>query len=125
MTLVQYYPRNEHTARHTNHWVPAADVTEHENNYTLEVDLPGFEKADFTLKLNDGVLTLSGDRKRDEHENGKYYHSYERPAGTFTRSFRFPDDVDTAKVNATYENGVLTLQLEKKETAKPRSIKIT
>ena len=124
MTLVRYYPTREHTATRTNHWVPTADVTEHENDYTLEVDLPGFEKADFTLKLNDGVLTLSGDRARNEHDHGKYYHSFERPTGAFTRSFRFPDNVDSAKINATYENGVLKLQLEKKEAAKPRTIKI-
>ena len=125
MTLVRYYPLTAALSRVSDEWRPAVDVVEQENDYVLSIDLPGFERSDFNLKVDDGVLTLSGERKREELGDEKFYHSYERPHGRFTRSFRFPDNVDPEKIDAVYHNGVLELKLVKKEEAKPRTIKVS
>jgi HSP20 family protein len=125
MTLVRYYPRKAGYSRVADEWRPAVDVVEHENDYVLSIDLPGFEKSDFNLKVDDGVLTLSGERKREETGDGDLYRSYERPHGQFTRSFRLPDNIDHEKTDAVYRNGVLELKLAKKEEAKPRTIKVS
>ena len=125
MTLVRYYPRTAARSRIWDEWRPAVDVVEHENDYVLWIDLPGFEKSDFNLKFDDGILILSGERKREEPGDGKFYHSYERPYGRFTRSFRFPDNIDPDKTDAVYQNGVLELRLAKKKEAKTRTITVS
>ena len=125
MSLVRYYPLTKRHSRASEGWRPAADVVEHENEYILSIDLPGFEKNDFNLKIDDGVLTLTGERKPEEPGNEKYYRYVERPHGRFTRSFRLPDNVDAEKINATFHDGVLELHIIKKEEAKPRTITVS
>ena len=111
--------------RGESYYTPAADVLEGADVYTIALDLPGFKKESFKVAVNDGVLTVSGERGRTEPEYPELYRSFERPAGTFRRAFRIPDDVvDGNTVTATYENGVLTLGLTKREKAKPRTITV-
>ena len=79
---------------------------------------------DIQVEIENGTLTLKGERKFDEEEKAQGYHRIERSYGTFARYFSLPDSVDPEKVKAEYKNGVLTVSLTKKEIAKPRSIKV-
>jgi HSP20 family protein len=123
MTLVRYLPKNE-TRTYSRTWKPAADIIESNEGFTITLDAPGFEKDDFTVKVHEGVLTVTGERKREEAEDTKLFRYYERPTGTFERSFRLPDYIDHESINGSYENGVLAVELKKKEEAKPHTITI-
>jgi len=128
MTLVRYYPEISDLYRTTvrnNVWNPAVDIIEDNDVFILEFDLPGFNKSDFTITVKENVLAVKGERKRKETENEKYYRYFERPSGIFERSFSLPENVDGEKVKAVYKNGVLKLELPKKEEAKPLTIQIT
>ena len=127
MTLVRYYPVSR--KRYANQsleksWIPAFDVIENADGFALELDLPGLKKSDFTLAVKEGILTISGERKRKELENEKSYRYHEREFGVFERSFKLPEYVDGEKIKASYKNGVLKLELPKKEDTKPRTIQI-
>ena len=128
MTLVRYYPELKNIYRtigRNNVWNPAVDIIEDNDIFLIELDLPGFKKSDFTITVKEGVLTLNGERKRKESEDGEHYRYFERPVGAFERSFRLPEHVDGEKVKASYKNGVLKLELPKKEEARPHTIQIT
>jgi len=125
MTLVRYYPETNEKKKALETWTPLADVVETENGFVLEIDLPGFSKTDFALKVDESVLTITGERKHQTPPDEKLYRFYERPWGAFKRAFRLPEQVDAGKINATYENGVLKLEMVKKEEAKPRTIPIS
>jgi len=128
MTLARYYPGLKNVYRtidRNNVWNPAVDIIENNDIFLIEIDLPGFKKSDFTITVKEGVLTLNGERKRKESEDGEHYRYFERPVGTFERSFRLSENVDGEKVKASYKSGVLKLELPKKEETKPRTIQIT
>jgi HSP20 family protein len=104
---------------------PAVDIVEGPESFVIHLDLPGFEKDDVKVVVNDGVLAVSGERDPTKWENEDFYRYFERPAGKFYRTFRIPEDtVDSGEVKATYRNGVLTLELRKKEKAKPKTIAV-
>jgi HSP20 family protein len=103
-------------------WTPAVDVKETDNALTLFVELPGVEKDGIDISLENGVLTVSGERRIDEDQES--YRRVERLYGSFSRAFRVPRDVDAVRVKASYDKGVLQLELPKVEAAKPRQIKI-
>jgi HSP20 family protein len=105
-------------------WAPLVDVTEDEKAYTIKAELPEVRKEDLKVSVEDGVLTLSGERKFEKEEKGKRYHRVERAYGSFARSFTVPEDADAAKVNAEFKNGVLLVRLEKSERAKPKTIEV-
>lgn len=106
-------------------WAPAVDILENENELVLKADLPDVDLKDVDIEIENGTLTLKGERKFERKEGGKEgYHRIERSYGAFMRCFALPDSVDTDKVKADYKNGVLTVTLPKKEIAKPRSVKI-
>lgn len=105
-------------------WVPAVDIFETENEWVLKADLPDVKLEDVNIQIENGNLTLKGERKFQKEENGKGYQRVERSYGTFARYFSLPDTVDSENVRADYANGVLTVKLPKKEVAKPRSIKV-
>ena len=123
MTLVQLYPTTETRLRAVA-WNPATDIVENADGYSITLDAPGFAKEDLKVKVHEGVLTISGERKSPEANDEKYFRYYERPYGTFERSFRLPDHVDSETINGSYENGVLTLELKKREEAKPHLITV-
>lgn len=106
-------------------WSPAVDIAEDENELTLTADLPGVKMEDLDIKIEDGVLTLTGTRKFENEEKKGGYHRIERAYGTFRRAFSLPDTVDADKVGARFDNGVLKVSLPKKEVAKPRTIKVS
>ena len=105
-------------------WLPAIDIHEDDDKYTIVADLPGIQKEDLTLTVKDNVFTLKGERKKQTEANGKGYHRVERAYGTFQRAFQIPGGVDATKVEAKFEHGVLQVSLPKPEASKPHSIEI-
>ena len=105
-------------------WAPSVDIYETENELVLKADLPDVEAKDIDVRVENQTLTIAGERKFASASNEKGYHRIERSYGNFVRSFAVPNAFDTDKINAAYNNGVLTVTLTKKETAKPRQIKI-
>jgi len=105
-------------------WVPAVDIFETENEWVLKADLPEVKMDDIDIQIENGTLTLKGERKLQKEEAGNGYTQVERNYGTFARYFSLPETVDSEHVQAAYAQGVLTVTLPKKEVAKPRSIKV-
>jgi HSP20 family protein len=105
-------------------WAPSVDIYETENELVLKADLPDVEAKDIDVRVENQTLTIAGERKFEAASSEKGYHRIERSYGNFVRSFAVPSAFDTDKINAAYNNGVLTVTLVKKETAKPRQIKI-
>ncbi|MDY6825050.1 MAG: Hsp20/alpha crystallin family protein [Thermodesulfobacteriota bacterium] len=105
-------------------WVPAIDVSETDNEYLVKAELPGLKKEDIDISLNNGILTLKGEKKQEKKDDNENYHFRESYFGTFTRSLRLPNDASEEKVDATYHDGVVTVSVPKSEKAKPKKIKI-
>ena len=106
-------------------WAPSVDVSEMDGEYQIKAEIPDVKKEDVKVTLEDGVLTIQGERKFEKEEKGKKYHRVERSYGSFVRSFTLPDLVDEAKVKAEFKDGVLNLKLPKSEKVKPKAIEIT
>ncbi|MDX2269378.1 MAG: Hsp20/alpha crystallin family protein [Bryobacter sp.] len=105
-------------------WAPAVDIVETENELIIKADLPAVKLENIDVRVEDGTLTLKGERSFEKTENEKGYHRIERSFGSFSRSFTLPDSLDPEKVKASFQDGVLTITLPKKEIAKPRQIKV-
>jgi HSP20 family protein len=106
-------------------FVPPVDIYENEHGITLKMEVPGVSQEDLHISLENSTLTVSGERKFEKNEKEENFHRIERRYGAFTRSFTLPNTVDAEKVNAGYENGILSIQLAKKAEAKPKQIKIS
>jgi HSP20 family protein len=105
-------------------WAPSVDITEDEKEFLVKADLPEVKKEDVKVTVENGVLTITGERKFEKEEKGKKYHRIERSYGNFLRSFTLPDTVEGAKVNAEFKDGVLKVHLPKTEKAKPKSVEV-
>lgn len=105
-------------------WTPAVDLHETDDAYTLEVDLPGMKKEDIELSITDDVVTLKGSRKQETEKKTDRYHRVERSYGSFQRSFRIPGGIDSGKVEACFDQGVLKITLPKPEERKPKQIEV-
>jgi HSP20 family protein len=105
-------------------WMPLADITEDEKEYLIKAELPEVKKEDVKVIVENGVLTVSGERKFEKEEKKKKYHRVERGYGTFMRGFTLPGDADANKVKAEFKNGLLTVHLPKSEHAKPKQIEV-
>ena len=105
-------------------WVPPVDIRETENELVVKADVPGVKFEDIDVRLENGTLTLRGERKFEETKDQGGWHRVERAYGTFERSFTLPDSVSPEGVKADYKNGTLTVTLPKKELAKPRQVKV-
>ncbi len=105
-------------------WSPLVDIVEDENEYRIKAELPAMKKEDVRLTVDNGVLTISGERKYEQAEKREKHHRIERAYGSFVRSFSLPEDADGSKVTADYKDGVLHMHLPKSEKAKPKSIEI-
>jgi HSP20 family protein len=106
-------------------WSPSVDILETEDALTVRADLPGVKIEDIDIRVENQTLTISGSRKFEKDETVKGYHRIERSYGEFVRSFAVPSTVDTDKVAADYKNGVLTVTMPRKESARPRQVKVT
>jgi len=105
-------------------FVPAIDVSEDEDGLTLSAEVPGMERDDLDVTVDNGVLTLRGEKKEEVKTDEANFHRVERRYGRFERRIRLPDYVDQAKIEASYKDGVLRLRMPKAEVAKPKSIQI-
>ena len=105
-------------------WVPAMDLVETGEQFLLRADLPGMSEEDIEIELEDGTLTVSGERKSEHESKGEGYHRVERAFGAFSRSLTLPQGVDPAAVTASFDRGVLEVSIPKPEERKPRRIEI-
>ena len=105
-------------------WSPMVDIEETELNYLIRAELPGLSKKSVKVVVEDGVLTLSGERDLERKVEGKTFHRIERSHGTFTRSFTLPENADAESVSANYKEGLLEIQVAKCEEALPKSIEV-
>merc|ERR1711916_345434 len=96
-------------------FVPQVDIVENDKAFEIHVAVPGMKKNDFHIDINDGRLTISGERKMQNEKNDKNYHSVETYYGSFSRSFYLPDSVNDEKVDARYEDGILYITVPKDE----------
>lgn len=105
----------------TNTTLPSVNILEDQDQFTVELAAPGFDKADFKIENNDKVLTISSDKKvENEVKEGECYSRKEFSYQSFSRSFTLPETVENEKITAKYENGILTVVLPKRDEAKPK-----
>lgn len=106
-------------------WLPAVDVREEEKSLAIDVELPGIKPEEVTIDVENGVLTLSGEKRaeREEKEKGRY-HMVERTYGSFLRSFQLPPGVDESQIKAEFADGLLTIRIPKTALPQPRRIEI-
>jgi HSP20 family protein len=102
-------------------WYPPVDILESKDSYLIRAELPGMRKEDLKTEVNEGILTLSGERKFEEPASGVEYHRVERVTGKFSRSFHLPQTVKHDGIKATYRDGILEVQVPKADEAKPKS----
>lgn len=105
-------------------WVPPVDIVEENDRIVLTAELPGFHSDQVEVQMEGGVLTLRGERKFEAENEGRNYHRVERSYGQFVRSFTLPNNVDREAIQASFADGLLSIELPKHEEAKPRQIKI-
>ncbi len=106
-------------------WAPVADVTESENEYLIKAELPEVRKEDLSLTVQDGVLTLSGERKQEKRADGEKAHRIERYYGTFARRFALPENVDEQSIRAESRDGVVLIHVPKQKVVQPQPRQIT
>ena len=138
MTLIKYSPVKEFENLHNNllryfddfptfrksfsdDFSPRMDVTDNENSIIIKAEVPGVEKKDINISIKDNVLAIEGEKKDEVVDEKANYYRSERVFGTFKRQFQLPDEVEAEKVDAKYENGILTIDLKKKEVVKPEA----
>jgi HSP20 family protein len=105
-------------------WVPAMDLVESGEQFVLRADLPGMSEEDIQIELEDGTLTVSGERKAEHEQREEGFHRVERSFGTFARSLTLPKGIDGDAVSASFDRGVLEIRIPKPEARKPRRISI-
>lgn len=108
----------------TAEWAPLVDIEETDKEYLVKAELPEVKKEDVKVTLEDGVLTIQGERRLEKEEKGKKIHRIERSYGKFLRTFTVPRDVDEKKILADFKEGVLTVHVPKAEVFKPREIEV-
>src|SRR3954469_25749919 len=105
-------------------WVPAMDLVEHDDHFLLRADLPGLTEDDVNIELNDGSLTISGERRAEHAKQERGFYRVERQFGTFSRTLTLPDGIAGEQIKASFTNGVLEVWIPKPEERKPRRIQI-
>lgn len=108
----------------TSHWSPAVDIREDDDSFTLLADIPGVDAKDIDITMEDGVLTIKGERKHESAEERNGFRRTERARGTFYRRFSMPDSVDAEKISARGVNGVLEVVIPKQAKLQPRRIPV-
>jgi HSP20 family protein len=106
-------------------WMPSVDISETDTEYTITGELPGVRKNDVSVTVQNGMLTIQGERRHEAEEKGKKYHRVECCYGSFMRSFRVPDDADEEKVKAEFKDGMLNVTMPKTERTKARTIDVS
>ncbi len=112
---------NNHEAEAT---LPAVNIKENADAFKVEMAVPGFDKKDFKINLDHNVLTIASEKKvENEHKNGERYTCREYSYQSFSRSFTLPDAANSDKISAKYENGILNIEIPKREEAKPKPMR--
>lgn len=105
-------------------WSPLVDITEDEHEYLVKAEVPEVKKEDLKVTVEDGTLSITGERKSEKEEKGKKFHRIERSHGSFERRFTLPDDADATKVTSDFKDGLLKVHLPKSPNAKPKAIEV-
>ncbi len=105
-------------------WMPIVDISEDDKEYVITAELPDVRKDDVRVTMENGVLTITGERRFEKDEKNKKWHRVERAYGRFARIFTMPEDGDPAKVNAEFKEGLLKVRVAKSEAARPRQIEV-
>lgn len=108
-----------------NSFVPGIDISETDNQFLISAELPGMSKENIDISLDNGRLSISGERKFEEKEEGKTFHRVETRYGSFNRSFQLPDNVDEETIDAKYEDGLLNISIDKSEDKVKKKIEIS
>ena len=143
MRLIPYFRRNEFPVTNrlfedffedfpifshpetTDQWNPAVDILEKDGKVILRAELPGMTEKQIEVKVEGDTLILKGERKMESEDKKENYHRIESTYGSFTRSFRIPETLDTDKISAEYKNGILTVTIPRKPEVKPREIAVS
>ena len=107
-----------------NAWVPALDVRELDDRFEVTLDLPGIDPDAVSVTFEDGTLTVSGKREFSNEQKDETWHRIERSFGTFARTLRLPRTIDSERIEASFDKGVLTVSVPKTDQAKPRTIEV-
>src|ERR1700756_1313826 len=119
-----YGPAGREESLTSSTFAPPVDVYEDEHNVILKIEVPGIDEKDIDVRIENNVLTVHGERKFEKEEKEENFRRVERNYGSFTRTFTLPTTVDSEKVSANYEKGILKIALPKKAEAKPKQIKV-
>jgi HSP20 family protein len=105
-------------------WSPRVDISETDNHFQITTEIPGINRDDIHISIEEGVLTIRGERKEEKEEKGRKLHRVERFYGAFSRSFSLPQNVDETHIEANFKDGLLLLQIPKKTVDKPKPIEV-
>ena len=108
----------------TGDWAPRVDISETDKEFVIKAEIPEVNKQDVKVTVDNGVLTIRGERKKEKEEKNKKFHRVERFYGSFSRSFTLPENADEAKIEASFKDGVLNLQIPKLAERKPKGIDV-
>jgi HSP20 family protein len=123
-TMSRWLGREEGDEPAPRRWMPALDVTETKDAYNIDVEVPGLKPEDINVTVDQGMLTIQGERRSEEEKGDRSYHRIERRYGSFRRSITLPRDVDASRVQAKYDNGVLHLEVPKSESSQSKRIEV-
>jgi HSP20 family protein len=125
-SIFQEYNRNpgEGDSLTTAAFVPPVDIYEDEHKIVLKLEVPGLKESDLNIQMENNVLTVKGERTFEKEEKEENFHRIERRYGSFYRSFTIPNTVNPENVKASYDSGVLRMEMEKRAEAKPKQIKV-
>jgi HSP20 family protein len=118
------WPSLSREAFSTTEWSPKVDITETDQAFTIKAELPEVRKEDIKVNIENGMLSISGERKQEKEEKDKKFHRVERFYGSFMRSFTLPDNVDASQIKAEYKDGMLNLSLPKTAENKPKATEV-
>lgn len=116
---------NDAVSARRESFVPSIDVSETDDQFHITAELPGMKKEDINISLENGRLSISGERSFEKEEEGKTFHRVETQYGSFSRSFQLPDNVSEESIEATYEDGLLNIAIDKSEDKVKRQIEIS
>ncbi|MGZ5503908.1 MAG: Hsp20/alpha crystallin family protein [Chthoniobacterales bacterium] len=116
--------RNDNGGPKLADWSPEVEITEDDKEYVVKTDLPEMKKEEIKVNVENGVLSISGERKVEKEEKNKKFHRIERSYGSFERTFTLPEDADATKIAAEFHDGVLRVRLPKNPVAKPKALEI-
>lgn len=123
---IRWYPRSRHRSELAESlgWAPTVDFAENDDTFVLTAELPGVRANDVHVEVDDGILVLKGEKREEHREHTKEFRLYEREYGTFERRFTLPRSAEAEEASASFENGVLTVELPKRKGTKGRKIRI-